>query len=158
MRLLKDNGLTIVLLTLFALSIGGQWVTGCQVANAHALRHGQPAMALASYTLSPEFLFSVFENWESELLQMSAYVLLTAFLIQRGSAESRDPDAPPRDADLARNLLAYSAADVRETISNGRTFDYEETIALTMGNAYGRTVPARCSRSSRTPSAATISC
>ena len=32
------------------------------------------------------------------------------------------------------DLLAYSADDVREAISNGRTFDYEETIALTTGN------------------------
>jgi uncharacterized protein YcgI (DUF1989 family) len=32
------------------------------------------------------------------------------------------------------DLLAYGAADVREAISNGRTFDYEETIALTAGN------------------------
>ena len=32
------------------------------------------------------------------------------------------------------DLLAYSRADVREVISNGRTFDYEETIALTTGN------------------------
>lgn len=31
------------------------------------------------------------------------------------------------------DLLAYSADDVREVISNGRTFDYEETIALTAG-------------------------
>lgn len=32
------------------------------------------------------------------------------------------------------DLLAYSEADLREVISNGRTFDYEETIALTTGN------------------------
>ena len=32
------------------------------------------------------------------------------------------------------DLLAYAAADVGEVISNGRTFDYEETIALTTGN------------------------
>lgn len=32
------------------------------------------------------------------------------------------------------DLLAYNAADVREVISNGRTFDYEETISLTAGN------------------------
>jgi uncharacterized protein len=32
------------------------------------------------------------------------------------------------------DLLAYNAADVREAVSNGRTFDYEETIALTTGN------------------------
>lgn len=33
------------------------------------------------------------------------------------------------------DLLAYSLADIREVISNGRTFDYEETIALTTGHA-----------------------
>lgn len=32
------------------------------------------------------------------------------------------------------DLLVYNSADVRETMSNGRTFDYEETIALTAGN------------------------
>ena len=32
------------------------------------------------------------------------------------------------------DLLAFNAEDVREAISNGRTFDYEETIALTTGN------------------------
>jgi hypothetical protein len=32
------------------------------------------------------------------------------------------------------DLLAFATADVHEVISNGRTFDYEETIALTTGN------------------------
>ena len=31
-------------------------------------------------------------------------------------------------------MLAFMEADVREVISNGRTFDYEETIRLTTGN------------------------
>ena len=39
----------------------------------------------------------------------------------------------PQGSQVA-DLLAYAAADVREVISNGRTFDYEETIALTTGN------------------------
>jgi hypothetical protein len=101
MRIFKDNGLTIVLLLLFAGSIGGQWIAGWHVAVEDALRHHQTPRALSTYTVSPEFLSSVFENRGSEFLQMSAYVLLTAFLIQRGSSESKDPDGPPRDADLA---------------------------------------------------------
>ena len=32
------------------------------------------------------------------------------------------------------DLLAFNALDVREVVSNGRTFDYEETIRLTRGN------------------------
>ncbi|HWT43854.1 MAG TPA: DUF6766 family protein [Sphingopyxis sp.] len=101
MRFIRNNSLTIVLLLLFAGSIVGQWIAGWHVALEDALRHGQPGMTLLGYTGSPEFLSSVFENWESEFLQMSAYVLLTATLVQRGSAESKNPDDPPRDADLA---------------------------------------------------------
>ncbi len=101
MRFIRNNGLTIVLLLLFAGSITGQWIAGWRVALEDALRHDQPGMTLLGYTGSPEFLSSVFENWESEFLQMSAYVILTAILVQRGSAESKNPDDPPRDGDLA---------------------------------------------------------
>ena len=101
MRLFRDNGLTIILLLLFAASIVGQWLTGWYVSIEDASRHGEPTLSLATYSRSPEFLSTVFETWESEYLPMSAYVVLTAMLIQRGSSESRDPDGPPRDADLA---------------------------------------------------------
>ena len=46
------------------------------------------------YLQSGAFLSALFENWESEFLQMAAYVMLTAVLFQRGSAESRDPGQP----------------------------------------------------------------
>lgn len=100
MRFFKNNGLTLILLLLFAGSILGQWLSGWHVAMEDAQRHGQPILSLLAYTASPEFLSSVFENWESEFLQMATYVVLTACFIQRGSAESKDPDAPTRDADL----------------------------------------------------------
>ena len=99
-KLFKDNGLTIALLTLFLVSIVGQWIAGWHVENEELLRHGRDSISLGAYTLDPSFVSSVFENWESEFLQMSAYVVLTAMLVQRGSAESRDPDEPPRDSDL----------------------------------------------------------
>ena len=43
--------------------------------------------------MSSHLWASVFENWESEFLQMAAYVLATVFCFQRGSAESKDPDS-----------------------------------------------------------------
>lgn len=109
MRLIRDNSLTIVLMLLFAGSIAGHWIAGWHVATEDAVRHGQAALSLGAYTISPEFLSSVFENWESEFLQMSAYVVLTAILVQRGSSESKDPDAPPRDRDLAAQGLKPAA-------------------------------------------------
>lgn len=109
MSRLKDHSLTIVLLLLFAASIIGQWLTGWHVSIEDAARHHQPELSLLAYSASPQFLSSVFENWESEFLQMSAYVVLTAILVQRGSSESRDPDAPPRDADLAAQSMKPGA-------------------------------------------------
>jgi Domain of unknown function (DUF6766) len=99
-KLFKNNGLTIVLLALFLVSILGQWVSGWMVQNEELARHGEQTLSLVAYAVDPEFISSVFENWESEFLQMSAYVVLTAMLIQKGSAESRDPDDPPRDEAL----------------------------------------------------------
>src|SRR3546814_16654334 len=112
MRLLKDNSLTIVLLLLFAGSIIGQWLTGWHVALEDAARHGEPALSLGVYTLSPKFLSSVFENWESEFLQMSAYVVLTAILIQSGSSASTDPDSPPRDTHTAAQEMPPGYPDI----------------------------------------------
>jgi hypothetical protein len=99
-KLFRNNGLTIVLMLLFLASILGQWISGWMVENEILARHGEEPLSLAAYAAGPEFLSSVFENWESEFLQMSAYVVLTAILIQKGSAESRDPDDPPRDSRL----------------------------------------------------------
>jgi hypothetical protein len=99
-KLFRNNGLTIVLMLLFLASILGQWISGWLVQNEELERHGEALLSLGAYAVDPEFLSSVFENWESEFLQMSAYVVLTAMLIQKGSAESKDPDDPPRDSHL----------------------------------------------------------
>jgi hypothetical protein len=111
-KLLKNNGLTFVLLMLFAFSIIGQWVAGWNVTNEELREHGKAAMTLASYTTSPAFLSAVFENWESEFLQMAMYVFLTGILVQRGSAESKDPNEAPRDQDLASQAYRPGAPRV----------------------------------------------
>lgn len=99
MKVLKDNGLTIVLLLATAITIIGMLVTGLSVYNEQLAEHNAPAVSWGEYLTTGHFLSALFENWESEFLQMSAYVVLTAFLFQRGSAESKDPDeASPQDA------------------------------------------------------------
>jgi hypothetical protein len=89
---LRNNGLTLVLMALFLGSIAGHALAGWRVENEEQATHGRPSMGLGEYVRSGPFVETVFENWESEFLQMAAYVLLTAFLFQKGSAESKDPD------------------------------------------------------------------
>lgn len=93
-KALRDNGLSIVLFALFALAIIGHAWAGWLHENAERLREGAAGLSLAAYLASGSFVSSVFENWESEFLQMGSYVCLTAYLFQRGSPESKDPDKP----------------------------------------------------------------
>ncbi|MBB4403569.1 MULTISPECIES: DUF6766 family protein [Rhizobium/Agrobacterium group] len=105
MRLFRDNGLTIVLVLTSLLTIGGMLATGWAVYNEELAQHQATPLTLFSYAKSGHFLSALFENWESEFLQMSAYVMLTAFLFQRGSAESKDPDkAISQDEDPAQRV------------------------------------------------------
>lgn len=99
MRILHDNSLTLVLFAMFLVSVAAMLLSGQRAYNEDSLLHGGVALGLADYTASGAFLSALFENWESEFLQMAVYVVLTAMLFQRGSAESRDPDDPGRAND-----------------------------------------------------------
>jgi uncharacterized protein DUF6766 len=100
MRWLRLRALLLVNLGLFAVFTVGLLLTGHAHENAELTEHGQPAQSLGRYIGSASFGEAIFENWESEFLQMGMYVLLTAFLIQKGSAESRQADeAAPQDED-----------------------------------------------------------
>ena len=114
-KLFKNNGLTIVLMLLFVGSLIGQWLTGLHFENQQLIEHGEQPIGAIAFLSDWLFLSTVFENWESEFLQMSAYVVLTAFLFQKGSAESEDPDTPSRDGRLANARFAPNApAPVRK--------------------------------------------
>jgi hypothetical protein len=85
----RDNGLSLVLGALFVASLIGQYVAGLSVLNEERLARGEALVPWTRYLLEPHFLSATFENWESEFLQMGIYVLLSAWLYQRGSAESQ---------------------------------------------------------------------
>ncbi|WP_018348501.1 DUF6766 family protein [Longispora albida] len=90
-RFLRRNALSLVMFGAFAVFLVLQALTGWRAGNAELLAHGQEPRSLAGYLTSGGFTEATFENWESEFLQMGSYVLLTAYLVQRGSAESKPP-------------------------------------------------------------------
>jgi hypothetical protein len=95
---LGRNGLTLVFLLLMLLSVVGHALTGMRVNNEERAQHGQRPETLAEYVRDDHFVSTLFENWESEFLQMGLFVLLTAYLRQRGAAESRPLDPAEESA------------------------------------------------------------
>jgi hypothetical protein len=105
-RLLRENGLTIVLVTAFLAFWIGQSVMGHREYNEDQRQHGEPAIGYRAYLASGHFWEATTENWESEFFQIFFYVFLTAFLYQKGSAESKKLDESEpidRDPRAARN-------------------------------------------------------
>ncbi len=90
-QVLRNNGLSITLFALFLFSFVGQILTGHHQYNQELQGHGQSAIGFAEYFKSGHFIEATFENWESEFLQMGAYIMLTVFLFQKGSSESKEP-------------------------------------------------------------------
>jgi hypothetical protein len=99
-RLFRENGLSFVLLSAFAAFWIGQSVAGYREYNDEQRQHGQPETEYRTYLGSAHFWEATTENWESEFFQIFFYVFLTAFLYQKGSAESKTLDEPePVDRD-----------------------------------------------------------
>ena len=100
---IHDRALTLVLMGMFVIFLAGQFVTGFRDYNNSQVAHHRLPIAMSAYAASGHWWESVFENWESEFLQMAVFVLLTTVLVQKGSPESRRPhvreavDADPRD-------------------------------------------------------------
>lgn len=95
-RFLRNNGLSIAFFGLFLFSFVGQYLTGFREYNDDQQEHNQPTVGYVEYLGEGHFIEATFENWESEFLQMAAYVVLTVFLYQKGSSESRKPDTIER--------------------------------------------------------------
>ncbi|MDP5200327.1 DUF6766 family protein [Flavobacterium sp. DG2-3] len=89
---IRNNGLSICILLLFVFSFAGQIIFGLKEYNKELLENGASTVSLLAYFSTGHFIESTFENWESEFLQMALLVVLTIFLQQKGSSESKDFD------------------------------------------------------------------
>ena len=101
----QANSLTVVCFGLFFVFAFAQSVAGHRQFNADQKAHHSSEVGYGKYLSSGHFWEALTENWESEFLQIGAYILLTVFLVQKGSADSKDPerreevDQDPREVD-----------------------------------------------------------
>jgi hypothetical protein len=129
---LRRNSLSIVLLTFFALALIGQSVAGHRQYNEERQDHGQPPVAYADYVRGGEFLEATMENWESEFLQMFTFVLLTAWLYQKGSPESKPlNESNPSDRDPRKSRdKTYAPWPVRRGGLVLRIYEHSLSLAF----------------------------
>lgn len=88
------NGLSLVFLILFLITLVAQALTGWKEHNQELQDENAAALGFSAYLSTGHFISSTFENFQSEFLQMALYVILTVGLRQQGSAESKSLDEP----------------------------------------------------------------
>ena len=135
-RFVHENSLSVVAFGLFALCLIGQLLTGFAEHNEDQREHGQPAIGISEYVRSGHFIEATFENWESEFLQMAAFVVLTVMLRQKGSPESKklvgeeEVDEDPRDVLRSPQKRAKAPWPVRRGGLVLRIYEHSLSLAL----------------------------
>ena len=99
MRFVRDNGLSIFFLAIFLASLPARPSPGTGPSTTtSSLHHGDP-ISLGRYLTTSEFAADVAENWQSEYLQFTLYIVGTVWLLQRGSPESKPLDKAGLESD-----------------------------------------------------------
>jgi uncharacterized protein DUF6766 len=134
-RFLKENSLSIVFLLLFLAALLGQALAGHAEFNDAQDQHGDPRITLVRYLVSSDFGVAVMENWQSEYLQFTLMILLTVWLLQRGSPESKELDQAGRESDQEQKVGGHAQQNSPRWAKVGgiRRTLYENSLVLVMG-------------------------
>jgi hypothetical protein len=132
------NGLGIGFGLIFLATLAAQAVAGHNLFNEDQLAHHEHTITFGRYLTSSSFGQAVMENWQSEYLQFTLYILGTAWLVQRGSPESKKPEDAGRMSDedqlvgehAKRNSPAWAKAD------GFRRWVYSRSLTLVMGTIF----------------------
>lgn len=88
------HSLTIVLILLFILSFVAHLYGSLKDENEQLLLKGHSVKSLGQYITDSRFWFESLQNWQSEFLSVFSIVVLSIFLRQKGSPQSKPVDAP----------------------------------------------------------------
>ncbi len=135
---LRTNGLTIAFLALFVVSLVGQALTGVAFYNEEQRAADLAPITLAQYVTSSSFAVDVTENWQSEYLQFLLFILLTVWLVQRGSPESKELSKPGRESDRDQQVAEFSddQSPSWARVRGPRLAVYSHSLSLIMGGIF----------------------
>ena len=89
---LYKHSLTIALMLLFLISFIVHFYGSLEDENLQNALKGKPAETAGGYLTSSRFWFESFQNWQSEFLSVFAIIVLSIYLRQIGSSQSKPVD------------------------------------------------------------------
>jgi hypothetical protein len=130
----RDNALSLVFGGLLLCALGGQAVWGLLGYNEAARTAGLQEVSFGRYVTSSGFAVDVAENWQSEYLQFLLYILLTVWLIQRGSPESKKVDERGGEDEKKQKVRRHADPESPRWAKVGgwRTALYSNSLGLVM--------------------------
>lgn len=137
-RFLKENSLSLVFGLLFLAALVGQAFAGWHQLNDELLAEGLHQISLGCYLTSANFAVDVTENWQSEYLQFLLYVVLTVWLLQRGSPESKPLKDAGQESDEKQKIGPYARPGSPKLARVGglRTALYSRSLGIVMGSIF----------------------
>lgn len=94
---LYENSLSLALFLLFIISFFIHAYGGMLEANEENAIHGKDLISFGDFIKSEEFWFQSLQNWQSEFLAVAVIVVLSIFLRQKGSSQSKRVSAAHRN-------------------------------------------------------------
>ena len=134
-RFLRDNGLSLFFGTIFLLAVLGQAISGLAQYNQQQLGSGADPVSFWAYVTSSSFAVDVAENWQSEYLQFFLMIVVTVWLVQRGSTESKKLDETGTESDEQQQVGRHARPDspTWARLGGWRTAVYSRSLAAVMG-------------------------
>jgi uncharacterized protein DUF6766 len=133
-RFLFENGLSLFFGALFLGTIGGQSLAGQRAFNEEQQAHGGSTVSWLDYVFSSAFGEAVMENWQSEFLQFTTFILATIWLVQKGSNESKALEDVGLESDQKQKVGGYAPenAPLWAKVGGWRTIVFENSLLLVM--------------------------
>jgi hypothetical protein len=135
---LRENSLTLAFLSLCLAALLFQAITGHAAFNNDQDQMQAPHISFWRYVFSSAFGVSVMENWQSEYLQFTLFILLTVWLLQRGSPESKPLHKAGRRPDEEQQVGRHAQPESPRWAKVGgvRQAVYENSLLIVMGGIW----------------------
>ena len=134
-RFLHLNGLSLAFGGLFLATLVGQAFAGGADLNDQRISEGLEPISVLRFVTSSSFAVDLMENWQSEYLQFFLYIFATVWLVQLGSAESKEPHKTGTETDEEQKVGKHARKDSPPWVRAGgwRTAVFSRSLGLVMG-------------------------